>query len=555
MGKSTLISLLVEYLRPQGYNVAITAPSAKAARLIGGVTAHSAFKLGTNGFYKGGVHKLDEHWHWLYSADVIIIDEISMLTSSALDGISCCLSDVMTGTRHGGFAYGGKTIILVGDLFQLPAIENSHKEDQVWLSKDWGLFRLLELDEMTRFNLDGPNAINNTRLRDVCSRLRTGVLTDEDFEFLKLRLCSEHCNCQRAAAAGVDCACAEDFEVPFVSYCDLGVAVSPNGNGEDTISSITKVRTTLKYCHHLRLGDVLVGIAPDLKTATFRRKSSCKHTFFAVQRVKAPGSKEVETTAHTCTRCAVSGDGVVIASLREKIDELNEEYYSAQTKSSVKARSYRSKDVNEDSKPATAAETEILTMRLSGHKRVLKLYVGQRVVVTANVNMKLDIINGVLGTIEDLEDGAISVRLENGSLVCVRQLRSFGVSTRYGVLYRTQFPIIPAYAVTVHRVQGSTLEADVHILLNKEFFAAGQAYVAITRVRDFHQLHFWALERSALVADSRITQQYAQLRRGVVFTQTQVDDAMTRTICHNHNDNLIVRGRILERIAGRSHGG
>jgi hypothetical protein len=33
---------------------------------------------------------------------------------------------------------------------------------------------------------------------------------------------------------------------------------------------------------------------------------------------------------------------------------------------------------------------------------------------------------------------------------------------------RTQFPLIPAHAMTVHRVQGSTLECDVHILLNAE---------------------------------------------------------------------------------------
>ena len=31
------------------------------------------------------------------------------------------------------------------------------------------------------------------------------------------------------------------------------------------------------------------------------------------------------------------------------------------------------------------------------------------------------------------------------------------------------------FAVTVHRVQGATLEGDVHVLLNSEFFADGQA--------------------------------------------------------------------------------
>lgn len=82
-----------------------------------------------------------------------------------------------------------------------------------------------------------------------------------------------------------------------------------------------------------------------------------------------------------------------------------------------------------------------------------------------------------------------------------------------------QFPIIPAHAMTVHvrrrachphlhpptctrtraqwvmrsrqRVQGATLEDDVHILLNAEMFAEGQAYVALSRVRRLSQVHFW----------------------------------------------------------------
>jgi len=43
------------------------------------------------------------------------------------------------------------------------------------------------------------------------------------------------------------------------------------------------------------------------------------------------------------------------------------------------------------------------------------------------------------------------------------------------MISRSQFPLIPAFAVTVHRVQGATLEGDVHVLLNSEFFADGQA--------------------------------------------------------------------------------
>ena len=81
------------------------------------------------------------------------------------------------------------------------------------------------------------------------------------------------------------------------------------------------------------------------------------------------------------------------------------------------------------------------------------------------------------------------------SLVKLRPKRVEQAVYRYGKCVRTQFPWLPASAVTVHRVQvrkpsstiptdckcsrsplhqGSTLESRVHALLNEEIFAAGQ---------------------------------------------------------------------------------
>ena len=70
----------------------------------------------------------------------------------------------------------------------------------------------------------------------------------------------------------------------------------------------------------------------------------------------------------------------------------------------------------------------------------------------------------------------------------------------------------PGFGLTVEnacsqRVQGATLEDDVHILLNAEMFAEGQAYVALSRVRRLSQVHFWcgphALRRTSHRATRR----------------------------------------------------
>ena len=92
MGKSLLIRLLVQHWRSQGKRVLVCAASAKAARLIGGHTVHSAFQLRLNGgFLETQLNRTEKHnkqWAWLFTRDIIIIDEISMLTAGALHGVN-----------------------------------------------------------------------------------------------------------------------------------------------------------------------------------------------------------------------------------------------------------------------------------------------------------------------------------------------------------------------------------------------------------------------------------------------------------------------------------
>ena len=136
MGKSLLIRLLVQHWRASGKRVLICASSAKAARLIGGHTVHSAFNLRQyGGFYEtqlNGSRKHCEQWAWLYTRDIIVIDEISMLTAGALHGVNHALNHIMSlSMSHiSNISFGGKSILTVGDLFQLPAVERFRFNEQ-----------------------------------------------------------------------------------------------------------------------------------------------------------------------------------------------------------------------------------------------------------------------------------------------------------------------------------------------------------------------------------------------------------------------------------------
>ena len=51
--------------------------------------------------------------------------------------------------------------------------------------------------------------------------------------------------------------------------------------------------------------------------------------------------------------------------------------------------------------------------------------------------------------------------------------------------------------MTVHRVQGCTVQKVV-VCLGEKFFASGQAYVALSRVRNLSDLVLWEFDPSAI---------------------------------------------------------
>jgi ATP-dependent exoDNAse (exonuclease V) alpha subunit len=81
-------------------------------------------------------------------------------------------------------------------------------------------------------------------------------------------------------------------------------------------------------------------------------------------------------------------------------------------------------------------------------------------------------------------------------------------------LERYQFPLALSWAMTIHRVQGISLDRAV-IDLGSAVFAHGQAYVALSRVRTLEGVLLTALSpRSFHKTEEAVVDEYARLRRG-----------------------------------------
>ncbi|XP_055845331.1 uncharacterized protein LOC129911529 [Episyrphus balteatus] len=199
VGKSTVINsifqLITKYFdsRPgaigDSIKVLLTAPSGKAAFLINGVTLHTAFALPVSQ-YGGTMPNLSSDIantirQKLVNLKLLIIDEISMVGSRLLSRVDTRLRQVMGRNEP----FGGISIILVGDLNQLPPVfdtfvfkapQNNDLNVFAETNTLWVLFKIFELTKIMRQQ-------NETLFINALNHLATGTMTSEDIQLVKSR--------------------------------------------------------------------------------------------------------------------------------------------------------------------------------------------------------------------------------------------------------------------------------------------------------------------------------------------------------------------------------
>ncbi|PIR82705.1 AAA family ATPase [Candidatus Kaiserbacteria bacterium CG10_big_fil_rev_8_21_14_0_10_59_10] len=126
----------------------------------------------------------------------------------------------------------------------------------------------------------------------------------------------------------------------------------------------------------------------------------------------------------------------------------------------------------------------------------LELKVGAAVMFTRN-NFEVGYVNGTLGTVEDFSDaGYPLVRTRVGRLI-EAEPAEWAVQDGSKILARiTQVPLRLAWAITVHKSQGISLDAAIIDLA--QAFEYGQGYVAISRVRTLGGLFLEGFNERAL---------------------------------------------------------
>ena len=193
--------------------------------------------------------------------------------------------------------------------------------------------------------------------------------------------------------------------------------------------------------------------------------------------------------------------------------------------------------------------------------RELDIGVGARVMLKTNLDVKDGLCNSSIGTVVHIHDG----NLPHGQPECVyikfddervgKELRSKHIFPpdipkdsvpimplsyvltrgKGNKIVRIQYPLVLAWAGTIHSSQGKTLQKVV--VSFDRLFAKGQAYVALSRVTSSDGLYLLDLDSSKIYCDEQIIECYAVMSK-LQLSLDVLPDCRTLTIVHHNVEGL-----------------
>ena len=140
---------------------------------------------------------------------------------------------------------------------------------------------------------------------------------------------------------------------------------------------------------------------------------------------------------------------------------------------------------------------------------VLQLKIGALVMIRRN-DPQGAYVNGSLATVLSAKEGELRVELLNGNRVTLEpETFSYMNAESEVVAAAENFPVNLAWATTIHKSQGVTLDAATIDL--SRIFEAGQAYVALSRVKNADALYLSGWNPSAIRASEEVQSFHSQI--------------------------------------------
>jgi len=171
----------------------------------------------------------------------------------------------------------------------------------------------------------------------------------------------------------------------------------------------------------------------------------------------------------------------------------------------------------------------------------LELKIGAEIMFTKN-NQKERFVNGTLGTVIDF------ARVSKYPIVKTRNGRTIEVEPMEWIMEEngkirakiTQIPLRLAWAITVHKSQGMSMDSAIMDL--SEVFEYGQGYVALSRVRRLSGLYILGLSEKAFKVHPEILLKDKKFRETSKEAEKVFGEIGSEKLTKMHNDFISAMG-------------
>lgn len=139
--------------------------------------------------------------------------------------------------------------------------------------------------------------------------------------------------------------------------------------------------------------------------------------------------------------------------------------------------------------------------------KTLRLKVGAQVMCVKNLP-DAGLVNGSTGIVTGFVEGVPRVRYHNGTEMVMKPVG--WPNDKYAHYGLKQIPLILAWAITIHKSQGATLDM-AEINAGSSIFACGQTYVAMSRVRTLDGLYLTSFAPERVKINKKVLEFYRGL--------------------------------------------
>ncbi|KAI8439517.1 hypothetical protein MSG28_013271 [Choristoneura fumiferana] len=263
---------------------------------------------------------------------------------------------------------------------------------------------------------------------------------------------------------------------------------------------VDKGKTEKRFCFQSPCWDRCIDLCFELKEV-HRQKD---HEFVSILNSIRIGrvTKEISDRLLGTARQKIESDGILATRL------------CSHTNDSKMINNSKLQDLDGEEKVFSSQDSDNASKTLDMQtiapaKLILK--VGAQVMLLKNINVNSGLVNGARGVVVRFEEGLPVVRFKNKKEYMARAERWYVRNSSGSLLCRKQVPLNLAWAFSIHKSQGLTLDC-VEMSLSK-IFEAGQAYVALSRAQSLDTLRVLDFDSRHVWADSSVLEFYQKFRR------------------------------------------